>query len=190
MALTTWITTQKTNITLSNANLTATGTSVISGVRGADTQISGKFYWEITTGAAFAGSGGCIGICNGNATASGIFTNSANAAVVFKNGAIWVNGINTGSSLTAFSTSALICVAVDLTAKLIWYRLTAGGNWNGSGTADPATGAGGLSIANFTPPYQNLYPYLGVSAVNDVATANFGGCHFWDGNDLAIRVDG
>jgi hypothetical protein len=38
-------------------------------------------------------------------------------------------------------------LAVDIPNKLLWLRKN-GGNWNNSGAANPATGAGGLSISS------------------------------------------
>src|SRR6187455_1824221 len=48
MANTTWSTTDKTaSLTLSGGNLTATASATLQGVRTADRQVTGKFYWEV-----------------------------------------------------------------------------------------------------------------------------------------------
>lgn len=39
-------------------------------------------------------------------------------------------------------------IAVDITAKSIWFR-TGSGNWNNTASANPAAGAGGFSISTF-----------------------------------------
>jgi len=65
----------------------------------------------------------------------------------------------------------VICVAIDLTAQTIWMRVN-GGNWNLSGTADPATGVGGVSFAGINAgPY---FPAISSSDNGSIATANFG----------------
>jgi len=186
MAFTVWDTVQKSsNLTLSGGNLIATGGIALSGVRAADTQTSGKFYFEITTGATYATSQNSIGICNGSVSSSNIANTMGssllNIAVVIKgSGNIFVNNVNSSLTIGSFATSTVIGVAVDLTAKLIWFRKGAAGSWNAtSGSAnDPATGTGGASIASIAPPYQNFYPAIGFGGSGDTATANFGATAF------------
>lgn len=51
-----------------------------------------------------------------------------------------------GSNITA---GTKICFAVDVPNMLMWVRFGAG-NWNNSGSADPATGTGGFSIVTIS----------------------------------------
>ena len=71
----------------------------------------------------------------------------------------------------------VIGIALDVGAQLAWFRVAPSGNWNGSGTANPATGTGGLSLASITNvddcPLVGFFPGIGESA-----TANFGDSAF------------
>lgn len=68
------------------------------------------------------------------------------------------------------TAAAFSQVAADLTARLFWARAL-GGLWNDSPSANPATGAGGISILSAAP----LFP--GVSAYN-LTTPNTIICNF------------
>jgi hypothetical protein len=70
----------------------------------------------------------------------------------------------------------VICVALDATAKLIWFRLGAAGNWNNLAGRDPATGAGGVSIPNLGGSVP-AYPAVLFGGA-DTITANFGATGF------------
>ena len=103
--------------------------------------------------------------------------NSAGVTGVTGGGSMFVNGALQSGALGVRANGNILGVAVDLDAKLIWYRVAPSGNWNGSGTANPATGTGGHNIAALSLP---LYPYMGFagSAVGQVITANFGASTF------------
>ena len=51
--------------------------------------------------------------------------------------------------MSALSSSAIVCVAVDLDLSGIWFRVD-DGPWNGSGLADPASNIGGIGISALT----------------------------------------
>jgi hypothetical protein len=168
VANTTWNPADLVSITLSGGNLIATGSASSAGVRGKDAQSSGQYYWEYT-----------YTTINTNSVATGVALATANLATASTGtstlarttGGISVNGSATGSALGIINAGNVIGIAVDFTAKLIWYRVAPSGNWNGSGTANPGTGAGGLSISAIsTGP---LYPYM-ASGTSDKITANFG----------------
>ena len=104
------------------------------------------------------------------------FVNSSGNAVIY------ANGTNTGLTAgTALVANDVLCVAVDLTASLIWFRKN-GGNWNNSGTANPATGTGGYAyLANWpggTIANRGLSPYAFLFTTNDQQTLNFGDSTF------------
>jgi hypothetical protein len=62
---------------------------------------------------------------------------------------------------------SVVEICVDIDARLFWLRVSAG-NWNGSGTANPATGVGGINIAAMTG---TLYPAASLAnGVPDGAT--------------------
>jgi hypothetical protein len=166
----TWNAADSLNVTFASANLKITSTSSSPGgaARGTAGYSTGKFYWEVTMTQWTSNS--WVGIATaGAAHPLSLFT--AGSAGVNTTGAISVNGSSSGSSLGSRSNGDVIGIAVDFGAALIWWRVAPSGNWNGSGTANPATGTGGISISALTGP---LYPYSSLFTSGDNATANFG----------------
>jgi hypothetical protein len=175
---TTWNPSDKSaSITLTGSNLTATATSSNAGVRGITSRSTGKFYWEATM-IGLLGSGTEIGLATASATLDGnglagqaVLTNAKGAS-----GRIWINGSDSGVGLGILSSGNIIGIATDLTTGKIWFRVTPSGNWNGSGTANPATGVGGVSLGALIG--NTLFPFFGATFGNDKATANFGASAF------------
>jgi hypothetical protein len=175
MANTTWSSTDKTAVTLSGTNnLTATATGS-GGVRTADWHNSGKYYFEYTC-PNLGTSGHAIGIANASAVLISVYNTGANAAYVYNPGTIYINGSSSGSTLGSRANGDIIGIALDCSANLIWFRVAPSGNWNGSGTANPATGAGGLSVASIAS--SGLYGLFCASGPPLAATANFGDSAF------------
>src|SRR4029077_824676 len=96
------------------------------------------------------------------------------------NGAIWVNNANTGSAIGVISSGNVIGVALDMTGLLIWFRIAPSGNWNGSGTANPATGVGGISISACfgAQAAYAAFASTGSAGNGNAVTANFGDSAF------------
>lgn len=173
VAPTTFSPSDLSNVTLSGGNLIATVLPTNGGVRGAGGLTSGKYYWENTYTTINTNTVG-VGI----SLASASLTNATNigfANIARTTGGITVNNVGSGSALGIINPAAVVGIAVDFTAKLIWFRIAPAGNWNGSGTANPATGVGGISIASIStgPLYPCMYGQTG-----DKITANFGATAF------------
>jgi hypothetical protein len=163
----TWDPLDKSLATLSSGNLTATGTGA-GYARATSVQSSGKYYWETTVSTWSSGNTGpYYGIAANAIPATGI-------AGLSKDGNIWV-GFSPVFIGAARGSGDIIGIAIDITANLIWFRVAPSGNWNGSGTANPATGAGGLSISSLSG---TLKPSIALSTVGDAATVNFGAAAF------------
>lgn len=180
MANTIWNSADKSaNITLSGGNLTATvGTNSNSGVRAVDKQVLGKFYWEYTC-TTFTGTGNGVGFAGLGASLSQPVNTalSAPACCVRQSGLILIDSISSGSTLGTITSGSVVCVAVDCTARLVWFRLGAGGNWNGTAGANPATATGGVPFFNLGDALP-LYPWIVLGVTNDAVTANFGDTAF------------
>jgi hypothetical protein len=163
--------------TLTNSGLTATRTLFVGGGMGGGRSIAyrstGKFYFEHTaTTVSFPGNGAA-----GILASTGIYsnlssTNTLCSEVYFQSGTIYSNNASTGVTIGSVVSGNNIGVAVDLTARRIWFRRN-GGNWNNSGTANPATGVGGFVVGA-----GDFAPVIGIAQLNDVATANFGASAF------------
>jgi hypothetical protein len=178
---TTWNNADKSgNVTLSGTNnLTATTGINNSGIRTAGRQVSGKYYfeyvctiWNTTVG---------VGVANAAAALGTVDATSTNACFVLAStGNITINNANSGSTLGARANGDIIGVALDQDNKRIWFRVAPAGNWNGSGTANPATGVGGISIASisFDAVLAPLYGLFASNGSGNVVTANFGDTAF------------
>jgi hypothetical protein len=175
---TTWSTTDTTaGITLSNSDLTVATSTINQGVRSKDRQITGKFYWE-ATGTTWPANVD-IGIANASAVLSTAGAAGQNCIYLGNTGAIWVNNVNSGSTLGARASGDIIGIALDLTNQLIWFRVAPSGNWNGSATANPATGVGGLSTSVLGGPAFPIHAlFCQTTASATSFTANFGAAAF------------
>ena len=173
MAFTTWSTTDKALLTLTNGNLTATTTASTGAfVRGKDGKNTGKIYFESTCVTYGANS---TAIAIGTATASG--NNSQNACLV-KTGSVIINNVNQGISLGTLLAGNVACIAVDLDAQRIWFRVGAAGNWNANAGNNPATGVGGISFSVLGSTSTNFFPMFSSGATGEAETANFGATAF------------
>jgi hypothetical protein len=149
------------NFAYSNGNLTAHSNSFVAEATQSSSfrrQSAGALlYAEFGGMAGWTNSAG-IGIGNnlaiaqptaGGAFGAGVGTTGVNGAIVYNLGEIWVNGTDTGININsgATITGHTVCMALNLATQKIWFRVD-GGNWNGSGTNNPATGVGGIDISS------------------------------------------
>jgi hypothetical protein len=163
------------NVTLSGGNLTATGTGQ-GGVRTITSISSGKYYWEFTLGTISNANTG-VGFGTAAANLANCGPTPVRVVLMYNNGDIYIDNGGTVYHLGARSAGDVIGVAVDVTAQLVWFRVAPSGNWNSSGTANPATGTGGFSI-NTVNLSAALFPLVAPGASGDGATANFGASSF------------
>src|SRR5262249_50630625 len=176
---TTWNPADKgANITLSNGNLTIANSSTVAAVRGTTSKTTGKVYYEMVwTGSNFnlLSSSGC-GVSL--STASLISANPAGVAYLrLSNGEIMNNGTASGTILGGLSTGQTICMAFDIGARRIWFRVN-NGLWNNSGSADPASNVGGIDVSATFTAGASLYPHSSASSGVTAATADFGATAF------------
>jgi hypothetical protein len=176
MANTTWNPSDRVNATLSNANLTSTPTGQML-VRSVLSVTSGKYYFEIKFAAT--GNSAGVGIANSSAT-SGSVLNGSGVAYAINDGTTYVNGV-AQAVVGGFGVNGACCIALDMGAKLIWFRSMIAGFWNStsSSTPNPATGVGGYSISGLTGGATTIFAYAGgTNASASPVTANFGDSAF------------
>jgi hypothetical protein len=160
----------QTNVTMSNGNLTAThnNTTNDSGAMSANYIASGKCYFEITVTQRTGSASNNIGII----LSGGTFINASsgfNTVSIFNSGGVYNHNSNVFNFPTILATGDVVGFAIDLNARLAWIRVN-GGNWNNSGSADPATGTGGMTfIAGSFAPFVRF-----ATVLNDAYTGNFG----------------
>lgn len=160
-------------IVLSGGNLTATTTS-FDGVRGVKGYGSGKYYFEYKVTSAWGSSSTGVGLCLASHSLPQTYSAPAGTAMVFGSGSLFVNGATPGPNLGIRAANDVIGIAVDITSGLLWFRVSPSGQWNGSGTPNPATGTGGFSLSGMPG---TLYPLFGAQVAH-TAVANFGASAF------------
>ena len=163
-------------VTVSNNFLTGTLNASLGAnyawALSASAQTIGKYYFEVTA-VAFHGNGNGCGIALPTVTSANIGS-SQNITGVFTGGTVASNNANvSGANLGAATAGDVYCIAVDLTARLGWLCRN-GGNWNNSGTANPATGTGGLTLQAASAFAPIVFFGGGSQVVGDAFTANFG----------------
>jgi hypothetical protein len=155
---TTWNPSDKNaGIALTNGNLTATrsGGSGDAGVRSIASTSTAKVYWEITAD-TLTNTNNAFGVANSTWNLTWVDGS-------FNNAGSW--GLN---ALLPYASGDVIGVALDATARKVWYRVN-GGSWGPSG--DPAAGTGGRDISTLTGA---LYALVFSNPNGDGHTANFG----------------
>lgn len=166
-------------ITLSNNNQTAVFTAAQQTVLGATGVTSGKYYFEVTFVSGTSSGNAAIGVVPANEPLTGAqigYSDAVTGSVgcfqssgnVYKNG----NSTSVGSANNYATVGGYLCVAVDATARLIWFK-SGTNNWNGNVANNPATGVGGISISGTGP----IYPAIGTDKVSNWL-ANFGASVF------------
>jgi len=157
-------------VTLSGGNLVQTGTGAGSS-RTIASHSTGKFFFEyvVGTGNAYEHA---IGLANSTASLTvGPGSPDTNSLAYYEGDPlVYCAGGSIGSSGLTYVAGDTIDMAVDIGAGLVWVRQN-GGNWNNSGSANPATGTGGLSFTLTGPLFALGY----VGASGRVNTFNFGG---------------
>jgi hypothetical protein len=189
---TTWHPSDKNaNVTLSGANLIATASGGAGGIRAIASHSSGKYYAEFTVNAETSLL--FTALANGSSTlATYPGVSDANAISMNCNdGNVWLNGANpTGSPVSSCFQGGVfvgnvVSMAVDLGNNAIWWRVN-NLNWNNSGTANPATNTGGISMSGINAgPY---YPLWFGGNTNDQVTANFGGSAYTETVPAALEI--
>jgi hypothetical protein len=151
------------NITLSGGDLIATSGSANAAVRSIASHATGKygFSWSALTGSSK------VGICLATDSLTSDIAGEPGAYALFAAGDQIYHG-GSGAGMPAASTPATSGVFVfDFTNHLGWVWNPALVLWNNNGSADPAAGTGGFTIASGT--------YFGVfgGSSTDTATFNF-----------------
>ncbi|WP_256808136.1 hypothetical protein [Bradyrhizobium sp. Bra64] len=145
------------------------------GARSTNPLAAGSAYFEITVNTNNSNAG-FSGIAKATIPPDQITNNPSNNTAglgVYWSGPIF--GVGGSGNLGAFANGNVLCVAVNLSSRLAWFRKNAG-LWNNSGTADPATSTGGLSYSGMST--FTVYPFTGTGGGGDSSTLNAGASAF------------
>jgi len=174
-AMVTWDTVTASNVTLSGGNLVVTSTSTSTNqgahVDAASAKTAGKYYFELTlTSNASVGGNNGIGIGTTASTYAAMGSNATTGNMTFASGNVYAGGaIQSGINIGTFATGQIVGLAIDLDNRRAWFRKAPAGNWNASGTANPATNTGGIVI-----PAGTMVPFVTFNATSNTWTVNFG----------------
>jgi hypothetical protein len=164
--------TKAANVVVSNGNHDiAVNTAAYGGAKTNTNKSTGKWYFEFSTvGTSNVGSEMGVGLIT--APTNSETSVGLNNAVVRSSGLIFNGGVSTSISFGGpMAQGDVCCVALDLTNKMIWFRLN-GGNWNGDPTANPATNVGGIDISTWVTGA--VYGLAVCSATNNQVHINAG----------------
>jgi len=172
--------TPSAGIVMSNGNLTVThGTNNnTTGVQSKTELFGGRGYFEVLLQTSVSNTNG-VGLKPYTAGAfsdsvSPNFTNGVGVALGPVSSTVRSNGVDSGKDLGPQAVGKTVCVAIDLNARLAWFRFNAG-NWNGDAAANPVTGTGGVAF-----PTGGQAPCVRFTngTATDAFTANFGATAF------------
>lgn len=157
-------------ITLSGGNLTAHMANdadyVQNGVRGT-VALSGKAYFRCVLD-DLSGSDPLIGVgiakiganlSEGSSvfpTASSVVASGNNASAIVVMNDLMVDDAYVNDAIPTVTTTDIVDVAVDIPNLKLWVRKNGTGNWNNSGTDNPATNTGGTAFTSGT-----WHPFFG-----------------------------
>lgn len=181
MANVTWDSANKSaGVTLGTGNA-ASGTGSVTATSG---QATGKYYFEYTLGPIVTALSNSVWFELGVAPNDiPVATTSGGGAYLLNTSAtaveLLINGVVVGSAWTpaSFAAGTVVGVAYDMDNQRIWFRV-AGGSWNNSGTADPATPSTGASLAGLGTKGISLLPRAYINGTSNGITANFGDTAF------------
>lgn len=161
---------KSTNISLSNANRTATRSSSASAwrsVRSVASHSSGKWYFEWTANSN--NNGGMIGLTTSNLNVNsqypGQTTDSWGYYYNSSGGEVYHNASASLSGSGTVSAGSYARVAVDIDAGKIWFGNASA--WKASG--NPGAGTGEVFLI---PPNTDLYIGVGLFSNGNVGTLN------------------
>jgi hypothetical protein len=120
-------------------------------VKSKSPQSSGKYYVEISYSGGGTNGGGVPGVAVVIPTfTSNIFLSAGGGTTFLTYGEIRsdANSPRPESLPSWTAPGSVFCMAVDLDNRGVWGRVGSSGQWNGSGSANPATNTGGLPLGS------------------------------------------
>lgn len=187
MSITTWNPSDiSASVTLSGSNKIATCTATNQGARSLNGKSAGKWYAEFSnclfSSVPALSSRGGVGVADSTySLTTGPQSDNTHSAWVQRDEISVGNGTRSAAAIAfPITTSTVIGVALDQSGALIWFT-TDGATWNNGGTANPATGVGGYSLAGAATLGPNAFLAAWLrwnGGPNDAATLNGGDTAF------------
>jgi hypothetical protein len=166
---------------LSNGDLTVTVSSSVSTyqvARSVTSHSSGKYYYEVTANLIMANYSD-VGITTSGAPLNmAIGSTGSNSSGAFDAVSGFFYNNSASGTTPGWAQGDTIGIAVDVGAQLIWLRNTSSpSTWNAGGSANPATGVGGISISSVTGALYAAVSIYSLSIATQL-TANFGAASY------------
>lgn len=168
----------KASATLSNSNksFTAASSGPYNYWYGTTARFTGKLYAEIVPGSSsFCRVGWCGGggrLLDNGVGSPGNFGEYApgqigwgSSGTVVAKGVTQGSGTDTITTVAGWSSGNRLCLAIDVDARLGWFRVNAG-NWNNDALSDPATGSRGINLNQIYSGASNLLTWIGGNSGN------------------------
>lgn len=173
------VTVQPPAWTFSNGNRTVAN-GLTESIYAYSTGNGTKVYFEVVqnanpNGVTFANPVGVASTLGGR-NSQGFLGDDANSAAFYGNGSTQIGGGSGAGGTPTWGVGDNVGIACDMTLATpsFWVRVN-GGNWNGSPTANPATGTGGISIATIGATGTPIVAAIATDTVgpNSQLTGNF-----------------
>lgn len=157
--------------TLSNGNLTLTGSGGYLGSRTVASASNGNKYWEVRADAITASPSQIVEGMASTTQSLTLFCGDTLQSIGWaRDGNIYVGG-GSVAVIQGWAQGDTLSFVARLDDQTMFFR-TNGGNWNNSGTANPATNTGGIHFS--TTGNGPFFAFVQAQAI-DKLTANFGG---------------
>ncbi|HVA15541.1 MAG TPA: hypothetical protein VNF99_19995, partial [Stellaceae bacterium] len=164
---------QSSTITLSDNDLTATYTATYTGaggVFGTTGYNGGTHQVTFTVDDLPSGANMQFGFANHSHTVDTSLEDSSSVCVT-QTGQIYYGGdYSSGGNLGTISEGNT--VTIQFNGGQAWFRLNSG-YWNGSSTANPSTGTGGIDLGYMLGSGASAYPAFWTDSENGATTADF-----------------
>jgi hypothetical protein len=173
---TTWDPAKKaTQISLSGGNLIATANdgsikTVLSIAGGATISVKKYFRFTVTLLTNAQGNGITVGAMDTSADLNVNQPGNTVCSVGWHSAGGVRAAANDCGTIATFTTGDVLSIAIDFPNRLFWGKVNSG-DWNNSGTANPATGTGGIGMTGFSDG--TIYAAAALNNNGDIGAANF-----------------
>lgn len=173
---------------LTNNNLTANYENSAGLIQTLDAYETngGQYYWEFTMNFSSSSNTDHCGIIGYICDRNEVFNDFTTSVYMWisPSGEVSLQGanvINFGTLTTGVNIGVALLVeqsgGIDTAQSRIWFRVN-GGNWNNSGTANPATNTGGHVIGAGNAFYFPFFACASIATAGDTIVLNSGGTPF------------
>lgn len=134
-----------------------------------------RFWFEFTNNFVSLATDSGSGITNSGPNYAQLAADATNGLMIYRSGAIWLNGVNTGRAVTGGIRFDSVIFAVNLDTNRLWAKTPGNAFWLDDVTADPDTGVLGIDISSITGSLPGVYPVGLITSLANSFDFNAGG---------------